>query len=363
MCLNKRGQFIPITAMVMFTTVIFMVAVLNIYKVTRAKLKVQNLADAAALNIASQIASSMNKTADMNEWMNHMLDQGGPSGPTKPGDLPDCVNAAPDLPPLACAENTQKSSQLFMFSSYGNAAAYAGLIQRINQTQDMFINSYNNFIGAGQLSNASAMSNSSLQSVLLSDIKQLTDSGTQVVVWNTLGGQMRADQKAVLARASSGPTLTHSLDTSGMQGIKYKTHDVMVGYWGDRTFLGITAHKTDTYFRTLGDILMNGDQKNPAVVPEANQIGWKELDTGPDAPQITLNSTLSKVRYGAGAMVIRTVQVPVIGNVAVVGKAQAYVVEGSGAMGAQTDMVTDPFTGAQRPVFKPTYWVKLAGVQ
>ena len=50
---SRRGQFIPITAMIAFTTVVFLVAVMNVYKVAQAKLKVQNLADAVALNIAS----------------------------------------------------------------------------------------------------------------------------------------------------------------------------------------------------------------------------------------------------------------------------------------------------------------------
>src|ERR1051325_10408989 len=63
--LDSAGQFLPITAMVMFSTVIFLVAVVNIYKITQAKLRVQNLADATALNIASQMASSLNKISDM----------------------------------------------------------------------------------------------------------------------------------------------------------------------------------------------------------------------------------------------------------------------------------------------------------
>ena len=49
--LGRSGQFMPISAMVMFSTVVFMVAVVNVYKVSQAKLKVQNLADAAALTI------------------------------------------------------------------------------------------------------------------------------------------------------------------------------------------------------------------------------------------------------------------------------------------------------------------------
>src|SRR5438105_1869864 len=69
--MGRRGQFIPISALVMFTIVTMMVAVVNVYRVARAKLKVQNLADAAALNIASQIVHSLNTVTDRNEYLNH----------------------------------------------------------------------------------------------------------------------------------------------------------------------------------------------------------------------------------------------------------------------------------------------------
>ena len=90
--LGRSGQFIPISAMVMFTAVMFLVAVANIYKVTRAKLKVQNLADAVALNVASQMASSMNKVTDLNEFMNHMVAPGGQrASGSLPGEVPDLL--------------------------------------------------------------------------------------------------------------------------------------------------------------------------------------------------------------------------------------------------------------------------------
>jgi hypothetical protein len=153
---SSAGQFIPITAMVTFTTVIFLIAVVNVYKVAQAKIKVQNLADAVALNVASQMASSMNKVADLNEWMNHMVDPGPNGTPSKPGTIPDCRNINPDLPPISCAENPNANSSLNMFTTKGTAASYALLVQTINQAQQQFINAYNNFIGAGTLSNGSA---------------------------------------------------------------------------------------------------------------------------------------------------------------------------------------------------------------
>src|SRR4051812_15218864 len=106
---STRGQFVPISAMVMFTSVIFMIAMVNVYKVSRAKLKVQNLADAAALNLAAQQAQAYNVVSDRNEWMNHMI--GGapsPSDPQAPANFRDCsvFNAANAvlIPGISCAE-------------------------------------------------------------------------------------------------------------------------------------------------------------------------------------------------------------------------------------------------------------------
>ena len=83
------------------------------------------------------------------------------------------------------------------------------------------------------------------------------------------------------------------------------------------------------------------------------------MEPDPNQPMIKLGGASNKTRIGVGAMVGRSVQVPVFGTIPVVAKAQAYVVEGSGQTAA---MAPDPMNpGVQRPVFKPTYWVKLAG--
>jgi hypothetical protein len=59
--------------MVIFAVVVFTTAVVNVYKVAKAKLEAQNLADAIALNIASQqITGMFNVIADRNEWLNHL---------------------------------------------------------------------------------------------------------------------------------------------------------------------------------------------------------------------------------------------------------------------------------------------------
>jgi hypothetical protein len=117
---------------------------------------------------------------------------------------------------------------------------------------------------------------------------------------------------------------------------------------------GACNNKTKPQFRTLGDILY-GQQGKTSVLAPSQMIGWMELDTGSGSPMIQVTS--GKMRIGAGAMVTRSVAVPVIGNLQITAVAQAYVVDGSGSTGEQ---VADP-SGVMRMVFKPTYWVKLAG--
>jgi hypothetical protein len=85
------------------------------------------------------------------------------------------------------------------------------------------------------------------------------------------------------------------------------------------------------------------------------------MEPAPNQPSVNVVSgNGSKTRIGVGALVIRTISVPVFGNVVVKAQAQAYVVEGSGKTG---DLEPDPVNpGFQRPVFQPTYWIKLAGI-
>ena len=346
---GRTGQFIPITAMVTFTTVVFLIAVVNVYKVAQAKIKVQNLADAVALNVASQIASSMNKVADLNEWMNHMVDPGPNGTPSKPGTIPDCRNINPDLPPISCAENPNANSSLNMFTTKGTAASYALLVQTINQAQQQFINAYNNFIGAGTLSNGSASTQSSLNSILLGDIPELGDPGTSVFVWNSQSGQVTAqDVNKTVAQMTEGihPAV---LNTTGMQPLKFQVHPISVTY---KTTIPLLNVPGPNLTETLGQFLTNSTQNVP-------DVGW--MEPAPNQPSVNVVSgNGSKTRIGAGALVIRTISVPVFGNVVVKAQAQAYVVEGSGKTG---DLERDPVNPAfQRPVFQPTYWIKLAGI-
>jgi hypothetical protein len=345
---NRSGQYIPITAMVAFTTVVFLVAVVNIFQVAQAKLKVQNLADAVALNIASQMASSMNKVADLNEWMNHPVDMGPNATPSKPGSVPDCHNINPDLPPISCAENTNDSGSLNKFTTKGTAASYATLVQTINQAQLQFISAYNNFIGAGTGSNSSISTQSSLNSILFSDIPELGENGTSIFVWNSQSGKATPqDIQKSAALLTGNFKRAANLNTSGMQPLNFQVRSMKVTY---KTTVPILNIPGPDITKSLGQFLTSGNSNVP-------DVGWMEPSA--DQPSISVSSSNGgKTRIGVGAVVIRAIPVPLFGTVIVKAQAQAYLVSGSGRTG---DMVPDPNNPALlRPVFQPTYWVKLA---
>src|SRR5438309_1843315 len=131
---SEHGQFIPISAMVMFTIVVFMVAVLNVYKVSRAKLEVQNLADATALHLSAQQATILNHVNDRNEWLNHMY-----SGPFANKYIDPTGQAPPSLPtrqmPNINEAAKPSSGHYFVFNSSPDAVAYARLLRTVNDAQ------------------------------------------------------------------------------------------------------------------------------------------------------------------------------------------------------------------------------------
>jgi hypothetical protein len=347
--LNQNGQFIPITAMVVFTTVTFLVAVVNVYSVARAKLKVQNLADAVALNVGSQMASSMNKVADLNEWMNHMLGQPGSATASTPGALPNCVGINRDLPPISCAENATTNSNLNMFTDKTNATRYALLVQTVNQAQQMFIDTYNNFIGVGNRSNPSAMSQSSLQSILFADIPELNEAGTVVEVWNDQQNDPTTQSNGTLgppaATAPSGSLPAGHVISPQMKALDFKPQDFKVTF------------QNPTRIPLL---------YNPPAAQNLSYLAGSNTPVGymveGNNPKIKIGSASNPntARVGVGARVSRTVNVPLLGPRTVAATARAFVVQGSGAV---HDMVWDQAAGVNRPVFRPTYWVKLVGAQ
>src|SRR5258708_15018012 len=201
---RNSGQFVPISAMIMFTMVIFMIAMVNVFKVSRAKLKVQNMADAVALNLASQEAQAFNVVADRNEWMNHMLaGADSPSDPRARGDLQDCTAFNERnrilIPGISCVENTgvpdlggspaqvQKLMSRHLFHSQDGAANYASLIQTINEAQFLFVQAYNSFLGvrSGSSSGSSTAAPANFEGLLKKDIPDLNDPSFHLITWNS----------------------------------------------------------------------------------------------------------------------------------------------------------------------------------
>src|SRR5438105_4616345 len=71
---SRHGQFSPLAMMVVFSGVMLLVAAVNVYRVTRAKLQAQNMADAVALAVTSLEAKEINVVIDRNEWLNHLYE-------------------------------------------------------------------------------------------------------------------------------------------------------------------------------------------------------------------------------------------------------------------------------------------------
>src|SRR5438876_12335716 len=119
--LNERGQFVPLASMILFTSVLLMVAGMNVYRITKAKLQVQKMADAAALAVASMEAKAVNTVVDRNEWMNHMYGQG--------------YHYKPHVSVPNISEDDKRLNA-------ATAKAYANLVATINKAQGMFITAY-----------------------------------------------------------------------------------------------------------------------------------------------------------------------------------------------------------------------------
>src|SRR5437879_4769063 len=122
---GRSGQYVPMTSIVLYTAVLLMIAGFNIYKIAKAKLQVQNMADATALAVASMEAKAVNTVVDRNEWLNHMYSK-------------DCRPNSNSLPNIS---NPKKEL------NEKSAEAYANLVATINRAQKMFRIAYDNFLG------------------------------------------------------------------------------------------------------------------------------------------------------------------------------------------------------------------------
>ena len=334
---TTQGQFLPISAMAMLTIVVFLVAVVNVYQVTQTKLKVQNLADAVALNIASQEAQSINTVADRNEWLNHLYSDS--QGSSTPGSNPCNYNQKTELPGLSCVYSGNPSN--FKFNAMTSAQHYASLVKEINDAQQLFTSTYNNFIGAG------TGNTRSLQEILMADITELqTDPTIRIITWNSSNGQQQADTQQQQMMSSAGQNQSNSnLITAYMQPLNFNVADVKVDYLETKFTPLPTTKTTQATFASL--------------LKQTDPVGWYELPSENDLqamPRLKVNvgtGKQSQYRIGAGAYVIKTLNVLGMVPVAISARAVAYVVDDSGSL----PVTGQPISGW--PKFSPTYWVKL----
>ncbi len=358
---KNTGQFVPITAMVTFTMVIFLVATVNVYKVTRAKLKIQNIADAAALNLASQQAQALNLVTDRNEWLNNMT-QGIPSpsdpeadqklaasvGSLEYGKVSDCsfFNAQNEkmIPGISCAENPYeadpKNKMVYtrhIFNSLDGAKTYAALIQTINSAQRLFVQAYNSFLGA----DSAVGSSSSFQQLLEQDIPELKSDPTIHLIARNQGSA--DDAESVLSKVKDMPG---QLDSQNMRPLRFKAENIEVRFWQDKK-LGFITHKRADIGGSNLSSLMDVSPDDPD-----QNVGWLKPDFGPDRmPRIQMGGENGGEKMGVDVYVTKEVDLgPILGKKTVIARSKAYVVETSGQIG-------EPRNGI--PIFTPTYWVKL----
>ncbi len=313
---NRSGQFVPMAMMLMFVGVVLLFAVLNIYRVTRAKLEAQNLADAVASAVASMEASSINFTVDRNEWLNTMY----------------AKNASGNSHQVP---NISEANDYNMGES--KSKNYAQLVATVNKAQQMYSNAYNRFLGAEGSATSTNAGAGGLKDIL-QQIDGLNTPDVQVIVYNSNDGQQAADaigriigsqQVPGMPTATSGPNVL-----TMMQPIPYKTEDVWI--------------KVDGKNRTsLSKLLKQPD----------GTIGWVHPDW--DDPRATMNVKTGggnkSQQIGAGAVVMKRVHmIRFFTDIYVVAKASAYVVRNSG-------VTLDPNKPGKPPAhFKPTYYIRLA---
>ena len=360
---NRRGQFIPISAMVMFTIMVFLFAVVNVYHVARTKLKVQNLADAAALNLASQEAQSYNVVTDRNEWMNHMTAGiASPSDPNAPANVKDCSvfnMGHPNnllIPPVTCVENTLDPHSTTVFSrrvwdARGNpgtatdgAIGYAMLVHTINVAQKLFVQAYNSFLGVGGgVGQGNINATTNFEDLLKTDIPDLdpaVNPNIHLVAWNS--GQPSQQQLTNMTQPKGSPNFNSTM----MRGLNFNVdHDISTRYQTNKSIESTTL--SGLLFGKV-NYGTNSQMKGPLFGQTPESVGW--MVPG-EQPTISIQKQQGgESQIGVGVYVSETIQLPIIGSLSVGAQSKAYLVKGSGVMGDQGGI----------PVFRPTYWVKLA---
>jgi hypothetical protein len=300
---NRRGQFIPLSLTVLFVAVMFMMVVIDIYRVTMAKLKVQNLADAVALNVASKEAQSMNKVPDLNEWMNRQYaDQNVNVDPTA-STPPPCPSGNSRLPRLDCSDPSH-----YTFQSKAGAQAYARLVANMNNAQMLFATAYNKMIGAKGGGGAA-----SLDTLLRTDIPDLNDPS----IWYSVTNQHAQAPAPPINPGSAAPNIDNA-------ELKFKATNAILKY--KNALIGTSQ----------------GSMQTLAGLPSGGTyVGAMTIDAFPKIGALV----------GAKAIVVKYVDMGFGKLEPVRGDAFACVVPGSG-------LISDTSSGS-RPRFRPTYYVEL----
>jgi hypothetical protein len=320
--LDCRGQYTPLAAMVIFTVVISLIAVGNIFRVAKAKLEAQNLADAAALAIAAMEAKSLNTVVDRNEWLNHMYSERN----TKRGNF--------ELPNISQADKWNPGDGGKWADDLKKS--YARLVRTVNQAQDLFATAYNNFLGATNPgSNGMPSQNSgagSLADILL-EIHGLSQPGVRIVIWNNDAdaSAAEADKDTFMSEKSRlNEPVNQPMISAHMQAMQYETVDIMI-------------QGKEPLCKALGSC--------------AEKIGWKRLKTNDPHSSLSIKTKAdgnAQPQIGVGVYVIK--QVPRLGMATpttVYAKSYAYVVRESGLSGLGGTSTKPP------EKFRPTYYVQL----
>gem|GEM_PF-1929423 len=414
--LSKKGQYLPFSAMTIFSATVLLVASVDVYQVSRAKLKVQNLADAVALNIASQEARVMNFVADQNEWANHLYTSGDDlvqKGKTPPwqqdwqamwmatnakynlyqtlisGKLvfPSTSIDIP-LPPLSFSDTRACPMQQlsYFFNSESGAAQYGQFIMNLNNAQRTFIDVYNRFIGAtdntGSKGNISPSEN--LEATLYTDIPELSTQGKDsdqalryhLVVWNddSNGQEFAETMKNELIHGAASQDHPQILNRNRSMVFTTKPKDrpdgLEVRYLSDAELLNGANQGTGNYVFKLmppvpvSELMLRNAGKNGIMPPDPNwPPNYMTLDVN-KSPMLTLSGNgaayVPERVIGARVFLVKDVYLPVGPPVHVAAQAMAYVVNGSGEMGLK---LQNALGCSEVPVFSPTYMVKLAKPQ
>lgn len=325
---HRRGQFLPLVMLVIATTVLFLVAMANVFRVSKTKLELQNLADATALAVASLQAKSINVVVDRNEWMNNLY-----AGINAENFLAEYNRNDNLLPSISHANGHP-------FKDDNYARNYAKfIVASVNKAQWMFKRKYDQFLGAHSATGSSGGGQAALQDILL-EIRGLTKPGTHVYVWN----RGKKDLEDVERSETIKPEDPWMLSAESMSAMKFVTEPITVKMKNGRMM-------------KLSQLVGNAQY----LSGDNNEIGWVRPDWSSVAIEIKDQDGNLSPRIGTGVIVSRAVRLLPAGKKIVLARSFAYVdpksglvEEGGTTSGSQVGTARPPKKG-----FRPTFLVRL----